>query len=514
MRRQLFWAIVLLVVGVVSASGQTTGRVVGQAQDASGAAVPGVSVTATSPQLQGSLSTTTDAGGNFRFLSVPPGSYKVRAELAGFKTVEQASVPVGLDRTATLAFRMEVAPVAETVTVEGGAVIDVTSTSTGINATPELFNRIPVPRDIYGITRVAPGTQDDGVGPTFYGSSGAENQYIIEGLNTTGIEVGTKGKNLNFDFVQEVEIKTGGLPAEYGRMTGGVINVLTKSGGNAFHGSAFGFFEGKGLQSNNSTASLRPQTTTTVSDINQKWDFGGELGGYLVKDKLWFFGAYNRTGETDNTTIIRDLSIPGAPSLGAVIPADVTSNRFAGKLTWKLSENHTLTGSAFGDPTTRDGNIFAIAGPESTWKGTLDTGGTDFVGRYDGVITSSFLIRAMAGRHKEKQLYGGPGKTLNQLRDQTVNPNINSGGFAFFQDEKFSRDVYLLGLTKFAGSHELKLGGDLEDIKTDIDRAYGGGSLIYKLVTGGRTYYRHRYFVNDRAAGFDRNNPSTWQFAF
>jgi hypothetical protein len=514
MRRQLIWAIVLVLGGVGAASAQTTGRIVGQAQDASGSAVPGVSVTATSPQVQGSLSTVTDGSGNFRFLSVPPGTYKIKVDLAGFKTVEQTDVRVGLDRTVSLTFKMEVAPVAETVTVEGGAVIDVSSTTTGINATPELFNRLAIPRNIYGIARVAPGTQEDAAGTAFYGSSGAENQYIIEGLNTTGVEVGTRAKNLNFDFVQEVEIKTGGLPAEYGRMTGGVINVLTKSGGNTFHGSAFGFFEGKGLQSDNTTGPLRPQTTTTVGKIDQKWDFGGELGGYLVKDKLWFFGAYNRTGETDNTTVIRPLTAPGSPALGAVIPVDITSNRFAGKLTWKLSENHTLTGSAFGDPAKRDGNVFGIAGPESTWKGTIDTGGTDLVGRYDGVITSSFLIRAMAGRHKEKQLYGGPGKTLNQLRDQTVSPNINSGGFAFFQDEKFTRDVFTLGLSKFAGSHELKLGGDLEDIKTDIDRAYGGGSLIYKLVTGGRVYYRHRYFVNDRAPGFDRNNASTWQFAF
>src|SRR5262249_9663658 len=160
------------------------------------------------------------------------------------------------------------------------------STTTGVNANADLFNRIPLRRDIYAVARVAPGAGDDGVGPTFYGSSGAENQYIIEGLNTTGIELGGQANTLNFDFRQEVEVKTGGLQAEYGRITGGVINVLTKSGGNDFHGSAFGFNEGGGLQANNGTATQRPQTTTTVADIDKRWDVGGELGGYLVKDKL------------------------------------------------------------------------------------------------------------------------------------------------------------------------------------------------------------------------------------
>jgi outer membrane receptor for Fe3+-dicitrate len=513
MRRQLIWATFLVLVGVVAATAQTVGRIIGQAQDASGSAVPGVSVTVTSPQLQGSLSTATDGGGTFRFLSIPPGRYKIRAELAGFKTVEQTNVQVGLDRTVSVAFKMEVAPVAETVTVEGSAVVDVTSTTTGVNVTPELFNRLAVPRNIYGIARVAPGTQDDGVGPTFYGSSGAENQYIIEGLNTTGVEVGRQGKNLNFDFVQEVEIKTGGLPAEYGRMTGGVINVLTKSGGNDFHGSAFGFFEGKGLQSKNSTASLRPQTTTTVADIDQKWDFGGELGGYLVKDKVWFFGAYNRTGETDNTTVTRPLTAPGAPAQGSVVPLDITSNRFAGKLTWRLSENHTFTATTFGDPGKREGNVFAIAGPPSTFSGTRNTGNTDLVGRYDGALSSSFLVRAMVGRHREKSTVGGAGRDIPQARDSTVVPTARSGGFGFFQDQDFTRDVYKLDLTKFFGGHEFRLGGDFENVKGVTSNFYTGGDLVEKFrdKTTGVIYYRHRFYINDRTSGFVRANPSTWQ---
>jgi carboxypeptidase family protein/TonB-dependent receptor-like protein len=516
MRRQLISAAILALLGAVPSSAQTTGRITGQVLDASGSAVPGVAVTATSPQLQGTLSTITDNNGYFRFPTVPPGTYRIRAELPGFKTVEQPDVSVGIDRTVTLAFHMEVAPVTETVTVEaGGPVIDITSSTTGVNATADLFNRLPVARDFYAIARVAPGSQTDDFGAAIYGSTSAENQYIIEGLNTTGIEVGTQGKTLNFDFIEEIEIKTGGLPAEYGRMTGGVINVLTKSGGNQFKTDLFGFYEGGGLQSNDETRSQRPATTTSVFNVAHKYDFGIDLGGYLVKDKLWFFGAYNRVDERQEREVIRVIDSPGSPTPGSVIPATIKSNLYAGKLTWKINADHTLTGSIFGDPAKREGSVFTISGPPSTWEGTRDFGSADYVGRYDGVFSNSFLVRAMYGRHNEKDTFGGAGRDIAGSIDQTVTPNASSGGFGFFQDQEFSRDVVKLDLTKFVGGgHEFKLGGDWEKVDTNSLNYQGGaGQRIYKRRSGSTIYYRHRYYVNDLAPGFSRSDSSTWQIA-
>jgi hypothetical protein len=259
---------------------QTAGRIQGTVADGMGAPVPGVAVVATSPSLQGIRSSTTDAGGEFRLLSVPPGTYAVDVRRSGFKTVRQTGVVVGLDRTMSLAFELEVETVSETLTVIGEApVIDATTTTTGVNATADLFTRLPVHRDIYSIARIAAGTQEDGAGTVFYGSSG-------------------------------------GLPTEYGRMTGGVVNVLTKSGGNSFKGDVFGFYEGGSLQSDDETSAERPQTTTTVNDVDHRWDFGGDLGGYLIKDELWFFGAYNRTDRGDDFTVIRQLMPPRSPGVG------------------------------------------------------------------------------------------------------------------------------------------------------------------------------------------------------
>jgi hypothetical protein len=173
---------------------QTTGRIVGTIEDAQGAVLPGVTVTVTSPQLQGASTTVTDANGQFRFPSLPPGAYHVKAELAGFKSTDN-DVKVNIDQTITLPMKLTIAGVAETVNVLGASpVVDTTSTAAGISAGQDVFNQLPVARDFYGITKLAPGVTQDTYGPSINGSTSAENQYIIDGLNTTGVNTGTEAR--------------------------------------------------------------------------------------------------------------------------------------------------------------------------------------------------------------------------------------------------------------------------------------------------------------------------------
>ncbi len=516
--RQLALLAAVLLVPATVLYAQTTGRLMGQIVDAQGAVLPGVTVTVTSPAMQGVETQVTDAEGNFRFLSLPPGRYTLKAELASFKTIEQP-VDVGLDRTASVNLKMALAGVTESVTVQATSpTVDVTSTTTGVNVTPEMFNRLPVRRDFYALTTMAPGVTQDYIGPTVYGSSSAENQYIIDGLNTTGVELGDKGKTLNNDFIQEVEVKTGGLSAEYGRMTGGVVNVLTKSGGNQIRGSVFGFGEGGGLQANNDTASERPQTTTQVIDVAHQADAGVELGGFILKDRLWYFGAYNRVNERDDTTVIREISSPGAPGIGSVIPLTTNRDLYAVKLTAKAGTGHTFNFNVNGDPSKRTGNVFNVTGPTSTFDGERKIGGTDMVGRYNGVVGSRFLFQGLVARHEETDEFAGAGRDIPQMIDGTVSPNATSGGFGFFQDQTFKRNVVKGDVTSYLGSHELKAGADYEHITAINDNFNGGaGQRIYKLSTesngAGTVYYRHRFYVNDRAPGFVRADPTTWQIA-
>jgi hypothetical protein len=519
------FALATLLTMLASAAGAqtTTTRLVGIVEDAQGAVLPGVTVTVTSPQLQGASTSITDTNGQYRFPALPPGVYNVKAELSGFKTLDQKDVRLQLDQTISLDLKLQLASLVETVNVLGTApVIDTTSAVGGVSVGQEVFDQLPMKRDIYAITRLAAGVTTDIFGPTFLGSSSAENSYIIDGLNTTGVDTGVEGKSLNTDFIQEVQVQTGGLNAEAGRLTGGSLNVITKSGGNTFHSDVFGFGQGGGLQAANSTASKLSQWQTTLTNTAHLADYGGDLGGFLVKDKLWFFGAYDRVNQRDEATIIRPLTSPGSPSLGSTVPADITKNLFAAKLTWKPSQNHTITGSVIGDPNTRSGAVFTtdngltftINGPASTWQGTLDQGGVDSIAHYDGIFGSSLLLSGMVSQHREKVQYGGPGSTTAELLNQTVTPTQSSGGFGVYDNQNFRRNVVKGGLTKYWGSHTIKAGGDYEDISATVDRFEGGaGQRVYELIqkSTGFIYYRHRYYVNDLATGFSRTDPSTWQ---
>lgn len=511
------WLRVPLSMGVIFATlgpvqAQTTGRIVGQAVDGTEQPAPHATVTVRGASLQGTRSAATDERGEFRFAFLPPGSYDVEASLARFKTVRIGGVRVELDRTATLRIRMELAPLAETVEVSGAsALIDVTNAATGINATGDLYTRIPIGRSFLAVARVAPGAQDDGVGTAFYGSSGAENQYIIDGLNVTGTERGAPQKELNFDFVEEVEVKTGGLPAEYGRSTGGIVNVLTRSGGNDFHGSGFGFFEGGALQSDNRTAALRPADTTTVDDTTSNYDFGAELGGRIVRDRLWFFAAFNRVATNTDTTVIRDLGGQGAPAVGAAVSGQDRANRFAGKVTWRPGASSSLALSVFGDPARFTGPVASINGPPSTYAGTLTTGGTNATLRYEAALGGSLLVQALLGQHREQRAFGGAGTETARVDDFTVVPSASTGGIGAYPNSRPRRSVAKVDVSKFVNDHELKVGGDIETLRDDLEGFISGGDYLTKLEQDGQIFYQHFFWADGQAPGFDSEDPATWR---
>jgi outer membrane receptor protein involved in Fe transport len=515
--------VAIMIAPAVIAQTSTTGAIEGKVTDSSGATLPGVTVEIQSPQLQGTKTEITDARGMFRFSLLPPGTYSLTASLSGFSPTRQGGINVSLSRVVTLDVRMSSAVVEQITVTAAAPVVDVTSTTTGANVTAQTMQSLPIARNFTAVAQVAPGTNTDATGTTFYGSSGAENQYIIDGLNTTEVRNGREGKTLNFDFIQEVEVKTGGMPAEYGRMTGGVINAITKSGGNQFTGDAFVFDQPRGLRADNASLTERPKTAGSTTDTKSQMDYGADLGGYFVKDRLWFFGAYNhqdrtRTNNRINSTLVINPTpeLPGGYTLpiGSKIDTKIKSELYAAKLTLRASDNQSVTLSLFGDPTKTNGPLFGINGPPTTTNGELKQGGTDYIGRYNGIFGTTFLVNAEAGHHHEDATTEGPGTAIPQLIDQTVSPNVISGGFPFFDQNKYDRDIAKLGFTKFLSTHEFKVGGDYEDMKASVQNFQGGaGQRIYKRVRAGVIYYRHRYYIDDLDPAFNRNDPSTWKIA-
>src|SRR5581483_3172260 len=207
----------ILIAAAALAQTATTGAIEGKVSDKSGAAIPGVTLEIRSPNLQGTKTDVSDAQGRFRFGLLPPGNYSLTASLTGFSPVQQQNISVRLAHTVTLDVQMTPA-VTEQITVTAAApIVDVKSTTSGQTITTQTMQSLPIGRNFVSVAQVAPGTQTDAVGTTVYGSSGAENSYIIDGLNTTSLRSGLQGSQAPVEFIQEVNVMTGGLPAEYGR---------------------------------------------------------------------------------------------------------------------------------------------------------------------------------------------------------------------------------------------------------------------------------------------------------
>ncbi len=333
-----------------SAQSSTTGAIRGIVKDAkTKEPLIGVTVVATSPSLQGTQSGVTDENGAYLITTLPPGVYTVTYYYAD-ATVNSNGVSVNANGTTTN--NQAINPdIGETINIKAKPPsIDVTTTQQGLKITKEILAKLPVPgRSFEGAALQAAGTRDDGVGVSVSGSSSLENNYVVDGINTGSLALGTVGSPVINDFLEEIEVITGGYNAEYGRSTGGVISVVTKSGTNKFQGSVFAYLTPGAI------VGTRDRTPSQVSPINAEanvgynYNIGFELGGPIVKDKLWFYVGFaptfvrtdiNRT--INRRTDCRVVNPDGALSecLGAIKRPDGTF------------DNRNADGDADKDPAT------------------------------------------------------------------------------------------------------------------------------------------------------------------
>ncbi len=424
-----FMVLALAVLGLtanVAYSQGTTGDIEGTVSDSNGAPLPGASVEIKSSALQGTRTAVTDAAGRFRFPAIAPGVYTVTTALSGFTKVERTNVRVALGATATLPITLTVSVKEEIVVTGEAPVIDITKTVIGTNTTAEALSKLPLGRNFTSIAFRAPGTGTDAAGGvTVYGATSLENLFVIDGLNTSAIKGydlpqnwvgapglgGNAGKALNMTFIQEVEVKTGGYEAEYGRALGGVVNVITKSGGNEFHGDLFANWDNASLAAKDAHSAQRQDIGSGAFTSPARVDFGADVGGYFMKDVLWFFGAYDRLNRDQifqRTTTARDPNDPKSTTFRLQSGGYTTdrNNLFSGKLTGRLGESNTLALSVIGDPSTTAGAPQGGIGPDSVDLAKEDTGATDVTAKWDGIFGTRFLAQAQFGLHQEKNDFG------------------------------------------------------------------------------------------------------------
>src|SRR5215218_8843758 len=515
-----------LFAGSVFAQSSTTGSIEGTVTDTTGAAVPGIAVKVTSPNLISAQTATTDEGGRFRILNLPPGRYAVSVEAdKGFAKFEKNDVEVNLSRNTSVEIQLQPAGAQASVTITdtAGAAVDVTANTAGTNVSSDQFSNFPTQRTVQGLYTIAPTVTRSGLrdatgrdrDPSVAGASGPENNYILDGVNTTDPAFGGSGANLPFEFVQEVEIKTGAYGPEYGRSTGGIFNVITKSGGNEFHGDVFGYGTTKGLVREVKNFPFTGSAFNGFSEV----DIGGDIGGPIVKDKLWFFGAFNpqkRKNYYLTQTFHQDVS------------NDVTIPFYAGKVTWAINPRNTFTASTFADFTKIDGflatlaltNVNGFGNDIQAFEGRQETGGHNYAFRLNSTITNTFIAEVSGGLHFQRA------NTIPRAVDQPnildnfavlrggsvltpVSTGVNFGastGFLDFVDGRggslqrnFSRGPGF-GLFSFqdrnryelnahmqnivGGNHTIKWGFEFNRNQYDIDTRSSGPAITYAFTPG------------------------------
>jgi len=518
MKKFLLLSIAACVIGLGAiaslAQTNTTGTVSGTVTDKNGAVVPNAALTLSGPNLIQAQTTTTNSDGTYRFVNVPPGRYTLTVgAISGFTAFKQPNVEVNLEKTTTLDITM-VTTVGAVVEVPATAEVDTTSNVTGTNVSTEFFSNIPTSRTVQGLYTIAPTVARSGLrdasgrdrDPSVAGSSGPENSYILDGVTTTDPAFGGGGANLPFEFVQEVQVKTGAFGADQGLSTGGVFNVITKTGGNQFHGDAFGYFATKGLVSKTKNFS---QTGSSPDGFSEQ-DVGIDVSGPIKKDKLTFFAAFNP--QTRKNYYLTQTT-------HQVVSGKITTPFYSGKVTWQINSKNVFNVSTFGDKSKQKGFLFGGSGfgaNPASFLGEQQLGGSNYsfrlnstmrnnlIGEYSfgihrqrnnvipdasvakvALITDAFAILNSAGAVVPVTQTGIPGSASLGNIDYVFSPggslqrNFVRDGFGLFQNQTRNRTEFAAKEQWLAKNHSVKFGFEYYRNMYDINQTSTGPSNAF-----------------------------------
>jgi hypothetical protein len=517
-------AVVLLVALPVVAQ-ETTGAITGFVRGQDGALLPGATVTVTGPI--GNVQSVTDEKGDFRFPRLPSGRYTVKASLPGFAAGE-SSIDLTVGSTGKIEFTLGLATVTETINVVGeSSAMDITSSSTTTNISRERIELIPRGRDFTDVVSQAAGAKDESQsgGISIDGSSGSENRFVIDGIDTTSPQIGTSAVPLRADFLEEVQVKSAGYGAEYGGSTGGVINVITKSGSNAWHGGVLAQFEERNWGGDERPLLRDDLNTDTFTYVNpekdDEWrvDPGFFLSGPILKDRLWFFGSYQPGVRGTKRTVTFTNGVTNT------FPQDFTVNYGTANITGNISSKLLFRAGVNYSPYSTEGTLpgqdgrTSLTSPDQYLRGT-DGKRNTFSGSIDWTPTNTFVVSARAGRYRTDAESTGVdflplihnfSTASTPAGLAALGPYTQRSGFtsdvlvtdAQAKDE-YKRDYIGIDATYFfnaAGEHQLKGGYQTEKIYNDVQRGYNADRILYYA---GRTYLDSGGVVRSGRYGYFR----------
>jgi hypothetical protein len=490
------WVLLCLLLICLPVFAQETavkGNISGVVQDSTGAVVPAAKVTLTGPQ--GERIATTEADGRFLFSLLQPAAYGIKVEKQGFRSAELKGITVDIGKTTSLSLKLEPGAVGEVIEVTGNATtVDTSSTAVGADLADTFYQQVPIARNVASLFYVAPGATDSGgaghSNPSISGASGLENLYMADGVNITdsafgGLGTFTRrqgsiGSGINLSFIKEVQVKTGGFEPQYGQATGGVVQLVTKSGSNQWHGEIGLNAAPHGAQGNFLQTDVVRTNKNGFYNGNADYDADGQLGGYVpgFKNHLFFFGDFNPTW---GQQFVQAPPTAGLAALGQLTLFARTYN-YAGKLTFRINDNHQFESSVFGDPTKTNASEqnFVLNTPNDTAMSKWDYGNRDWVVRYNGTLSPTWLLNG-SFTWNHQHFTELPKFDVLQVTDRTNPANLHPlQGFGFSENDAV--DSYAINfdtqkIIHAAGEHTISVGFRHERPTYDDITAASGGKF-------------------------------------
>src|SRR5262245_51532670 len=483
------WAAAVIVACATSAYAQsTTGTISGRVVDAQGLPIPGVTVTVMSPNLQGTRETVTSGNGDYILTLLPSGVYTVTFELSGFGT-QMRTVTLAPTQVLPVDVEMGAAAITETVQVVGrSAEVFVETAQVATNFSQQLVSDLPTARDINAVMMLSPSVHPTGPSGNYSiaGAQSFENLFLVNGVT---VNENIRGQAFDLyieDAIQETTVSVGGVSAEYGRFGGGVVNIITKSGGNMFSGSF------RDTLNNDKWRKRTPFELSPDGGVGGGRDlridkvvptYEYTAGGPIMRDKLWFFTAGRLTKQERG----QNLAITGTP-----YTFTEKSKRFEFKGTHALNTNHRFQGAftkSFRDQLNNTFNPNMSMDMNSLGDRSLPE--DLFTFNYTGVLTSTFFVE---GRYSNRhQSFIGSGSRFTDLEKGTLLIDRSRGNTRYWTDtfcgvcdpeKRDNEDIFLKGSyflsTRGTGSHSMTFGYDLFNDKRFANNHQSGSD--YRIL--------------------------------